>query len=117
MKLVLLLEDNSNDLILILRALRNVVLVCPVSYRHDYIMALVENKWDLIITDLNVHTFLNFETVDIAKAKQPNIPIIVLTGSITEIDAAESIIRGATFYIMKNGFKELTEKVIEVLKI
>lgn len=117
MKLVLLLEDNINDKELILRSLKNLVLVCPTSERYEYITALVENKFDMIICDLNVFTFLEFETVTLAKAKQPDTPLIVLTGSMSEKEAENAILVGANLYIMKNGFKTLRDKVKEILKI
>lgn len=115
MKLVFLLEDNPNDTELILRALRGLVLVCPVSYRNDYIVGLAENEFDLIVCDLNVFTFLDFETVTIARAAKPNTPLIVLTGSMSEIETKRSLEYGASCYIMKNGFKELRIKVKEIL--
>ena len=117
MKLILLLEDNINDRELILRSLRNTVLVCPVDNRYDYIAALVENKFDLIVCDLNVHTFLDFETVILARTKQPDTSLIVITGSISEIEAQKSLFAGASYYIMKNGFKELKDKVKLLLNL
>ena len=117
MKLALLLEDNLNDIVLILRSLRNIVLVTPVTDRRDYVQALVENKFDLIICDLNVHTFLDFETVILAQAKQPQTPLIVLTGSVSELDAQKTLFAGADYCIMKNGFSELQEKVKKILNL
>ena len=118
MKIILLLEDNPNDVELILRALRGVVLVCPVHARGDYVTALIENSFDMIVCDLNVHTFLEFETVTLAKAKQPNTPLIVLTGSLSPIQAQQSLLKGAHYIVMKNGFREDLKVIIkQILKL
>jgi len=117
LKTALILEDEWNDIHLIHRVLRGVVLTCFVTDRKDYVHALIENKFDIIITDLNVHTFLDFETVTLARTKQPETPLIVLTGSISELDAKKSLLHGATFYIMKNGFRELKDKVKTILNV
>ena len=117
MKLTLLLEDDANDIILILRALRYVTLVVPITDRKDYIKALEENKFDLVLCDLKINNFLSLEPVRLARTKQPNIQLIVLTGSVSELDKESSILAGANYFIMKNSFKELQEKVKKILNI
>ncbi len=71
MKTVLLLEDNPNDVERVLNILRDFVLVSVVTNRNTFIVALVENRFDLIIVDLCVPTFLEFETVKLSRNKQP----------------------------------------------
>ena len=117
MKLVLLLEDESNDIELVLRSLEKLVLICPVRTREEYIKALRENSWNLLILDLKVPKFSDFETITIARDLKPSLPIVVFTSDESDLAFIKSKELKVDFHILKNGFEELRSKVKQILKL
>lgn len=115
MKSIMLLEDSWLDIELTWRITRKIGLLTIVKDRKDFVQALTENHFDLIIVDLGIPTFLDFETVETAHNLQPQTPLLVLTGSITEERAVECIKKGAVSYVMKNSPARLEIEIKKAL--
>jgi len=113
---ILLVEDNSNDAELALRALNknnlanNVIRVCDGEEALDYIFARGPFKGcerlnipKLILLDLKLPKVDGLELLKIIKDDPVTklIPVVVLTSSIEESDMIESYRLGVNSYIVK----------------
>ena len=113
---ILLVEDNSNDAELALRALKknnlanNVMRVCDGKEALDYIFARGTYKSGnrlniprLILLDLKLPKVDGLEVLKIIKADKVAklIPVVVLTSSREENDMVESYRLGVNSYIVK----------------
>ncbi|NQU83820.1 MAG: PAS domain S-box protein, partial [Parcubacteria group bacterium] len=117
---ILMLEDNNSDAELIKEEL--------IVHKFDFTSELVETekdfiaaihgfKPDIILSDYNLPQFTGFEALKIAKKLVPDIPFIMITGSLSEETAADSIKRGAWDYILKENLTRLTSAIENALKL
>ncbi len=107
---VLIVEDSEDDAMLLLRQLRHGGYK-PISKRIDSAVemqtALEQEHWDLIITDHNMPGFNSTEALELARAHDPNIPFILVSGSIGEEIAVDAMKSGAHDYVMKGNLTRL----------
>src|SRR5690349_17038141 len=90
---VLHVEDNSHDAELMAKVLDEAG--CAVSWSRvetedDYVNAL-KLLPDLVIADYRLPRFSGLRALEILKERQPDIPFIVVSGTIGEENAAETI--------------------------
>ncbi len=107
---VLIAEDSEDDALLIIRELR-IGGFAPETQRVDAAAdmqaALETTPWDLIITDHNMPGFDSHEALALAKQNDPNIPFILVSGSIGEEVAVDAMKAGAHDYVMKDNLARL----------
>ncbi|MDD5141058.1 MAG: PAS domain S-box protein [Verrucomicrobiales bacterium] len=72
-----------------------------VSDRLAFMQALDGGSFDLIISDYHLPSFTGLEALGIAKKKCPRTPFILVSGTIGEQAAIESLKAGATDYVLK----------------
>jgi PAS domain S-box-containing protein len=72
-----------------------------VGDRLAFTQALETGKFDLIISDYHLPSFTGLEAMAIAKKKSPHTPFILVSGTIGELAAIESLKAGATDYVLK----------------
>jgi PAS domain S-box-containing protein len=72
-----------------------------VADRTAYVQALESNGFDLIISDYHLPSFTGLEAMAMAKKKSPRTPFILVSGTIGEQAAIESLKAGATDYVLK----------------
>jgi len=117
---ILLLEDNKLDAELTKEELKlhnfNFTSLL-VETEKDFISAIHNFKPDLILSDYSLPQFTGFEALEIAKDLIPEIPFIIVTGSLTEETAVESINRGAWNYIIKENLIRLTPAINNALNL
>ncbi len=117
---ILLLEDNKLDAELTKEELKlhNFNFTSKlVETEKDFISAIHNFKPDLILSDYSLPQFTGFEALEIAKDLIPEIPFIIVTGSLTEETAVESINRGAWNYVIKENLIRLTPAIENALKL
>jgi PAS domain S-box-containing protein len=117
---ILLLEDNKLDAELIKEELmlnKFNFTSHIVETEKGFIDAIHNFKPDLILSDYNLPQFTGFEALEIAIATIPNIPFIIVTGSLTEETAAESIKKGAWDYVIKENLVRLTSAIENAFKL
>jgi PAS domain S-box-containing protein len=106
----LIVEDNDNDVILLLHALR-MGGIDPfhktVTTASEMDEALQNEPWDIIICDCLLPKFSGFEALKLYKSKNIDIPFIILSGAIGEETAVEFMRSGAHDYLMKNNISRL----------
>ena len=113
-----MVEDSSMDADLLLLHLKRQGVV-PEYRRVETLQeftAAISSEWDIILCDYNLPGFDALDAISIAKASQPDIPVIVVSGSVGEEVAVETMHAGASDYIMKDNLSRLTSAIERALK-
>lgn len=116
---VLHLEDNRNYSALVQSKLAAdgfaPEIVC-VETREDFQTALEQGGYDLIIADYFLPTYDGLKALKLAQEKQPETPILLVSGTIGEEAAVESLRAGATDYVLKHWPERLVPAVRRALR-
>jgi CheY-like chemotaxis protein len=119
---ILILEDSPEDLDLVERELKRGGInftSTVVKKKEEYEKALSEFNPDVILSDHSLPQFNSIEAMAIWKEfqKQKNvvIPFILITGSVSEEFAVQSIKAGADDYILKDRLKRLPSSIKSAL--
>ncbi len=115
---VLFVEDLPTDAELSERALKAGgigVASMRVDTRDDFLAALEAFGPDIVISDYSMPAFDGMTALRLAKAKDPLLPFIVLTGSTNEDTAVECMKAGASDYVIKEHMARLPYAVKEAL--
>jgi PAS domain S-box-containing protein len=114
---VLIVEDRPEDTELMVRELRQSSL--PLDWRaaaseREYRQSL---DWtpDVILSDFNLPQFNAFDALRILDERMLDIPLIVVTGSISEEVAVDCIKLGAVDYLLKDRMARLPAAVASAL--
>jgi PAS domain S-box-containing protein len=115
----LIIEDLEDDALLTLRELKrggfNVVWE-RVETAEALRAALSNRSWDIILSDYNLPSFKAPLALQIVKQIEPNIPFVVISGTIGEASAVELMRQGANDYLMKGKLTRLAEVVRRELR-
>ena len=117
---ILLLEDNRHDAELIHHQISkniNKYKFKHVSKFNDFSNALDEYIPDIILSDFNLLGFTGLDALKLAKQKCPLIPFIIVTGTIDEETAAETIKQGAWDYVVKERLSRLNSAMKNALEL
>ena len=107
---LLILEDNPMDLELTLATLKRGGLPHEsrhVSTREEFEAALAEGGWDLILADYWLPSFTGLEAVEAVRKVDPLLPFILISGTLGDERAIESLKSGATDYVLKDNLARL----------
>ncbi len=107
---LLLVEDNPDDAELILRVLRKggyQVDYTRVDNAPDLTRQLREADWELVLSDYAMPHFNGLAALKLVKEHNPDIPFIVISGTIGEELAVEAMRKGAQDYLMKDNLTRL----------
>lgn len=116
---VLHLEDNPQDAELI-----HMVLARE-SGSYQFVMAqnkiqfqtaLEHGRFDLILSDFALPDFDGIAALHLVRAKCPETPFILVSGTLGEEQAIESLKSGATDYVLKTRLVRLTAAVTRALR-
>ena len=109
---LLLVEDNENDAILLVRELRKAgfdLTVERVQTANEMQDALSNHDWDAIISDFKLPSFSAPKALEILKKSGKDLPFIIVSGTIGEETAVEIMRSGAHDYLMKGNLNRLAE--------
>jgi CheY-like chemotaxis protein len=119
---ILILEDSPEDLDLVERELIRGGIEftsAVVKKKDEYEKALYEFEPDVILSDHSLPQFNSIEAMQIWKTFQKDrnltIPFILITGSVSEEFAVQSIKAGADDYILKDRLKRLPTSIKSAL--
>ena len=101
---VLLVEDNPGDASLILRMLSTInghFNAIHVTKLSEGLERLQKGDIDLVLLDLGLPDSSGLETLTRARARDPQVPIIVITGLSEREMAVEALHQGAQDFIAK----------------
>ena len=116
---VLIADDSEDDALLLIRELRKGGLLCQFERVDDpeaMRRALNLSKWDLVVTDHNMPSFSSADALQLVKLAQPETPVIVVSGTISDDVAVHSMKSGAQDYIMKDNLSRLVPVVERELR-
>ena len=111
---ILHLEDNPADALLVRdlfaqdginAAIRNV------ARREEFIKALAERNWDLVLADYRRPDFNGLDALKLVREKSALLPFILTSGTLGEQTAIESLKNGATDYVLKQNRDRLPSAV------
>lgn len=114
---ILHLEDNPADAGLTERVLEKAGLIhqCRVVESEDqFINGLNEFQPDLILSDHSLPSFNSLEAFRIARQIIPDVPFILVTGSVSEEFAVACLKAGADDYILKRNLLRLPSSIEQV---
>ncbi len=107
---VLIVEDSELDASLLLRELGKAG-YSPVHKRvetaEEMTAALDSKTWDIVLCDYVMPNFSGPAAIKLTRQKNPDLPLIIISGQIGEDTAVEAMKAGAHDYIVKGKLKRL----------
>jgi signal transduction histidine kinase len=116
---ILHLEDDPNDAALAQAALEAAGIACDhtrVETRADFSAALELGGMDVILSDFSLPAFDGLSALEMAKARRPDIPFILVSGILGEERAIDALKCGATDYVLKHRLTRLVPAVQRALQ-
>ncbi|HLO51616.1 MAG TPA: PAS domain S-box protein [Kamptonema sp.] len=116
---ILLLEDSVLDAELIEAHLIEGAVECDlfrVETRSEFLAALTEKSFDLILADYSLPSFDGISALAIARSNCPEIPFIFVSATLGEELAVETLKNGATDYVVKQRLGRLVPAVKRALR-
>jgi signal transduction histidine kinase len=107
---VLLVEDNSSDIELILRELRHggfEVSSDVVQTAEEFTQQVRANSYQVVLADYNLPQWRGMEAVEVLRNEGLDIPLILVSGALGDVTAVECIKQGATDYVLKDRLARL----------
>ena len=113
------LEGNQADAELIDSTLRHAGIPCQakrVHTREDFLAALRQGGFSLILADTTLPDFNGAAALDLARALHPDVPFLFVSGMQGEEVAVDMMQRGATDYISKQRLGRLVPSMRRTLR-
>jgi signal transduction histidine kinase len=101
---ILHLEDDPNDAALVQTTLEAGGIACAITCvqtRDDFVAALECGGIDLILSDFTLPAFDGLAALKIVRDQRPDLPVIMVSGTLGEERAVDSLKSGATDYVLK----------------
>ena len=111
---ILNLEDEPLDTELIHATLINGGIACEIARvqtRADFVAALEQEGFDLVLSDYSLPSFDGLSALQIRQEISPELPFILVSGTLGEDAAIESLTSGATDYVLKHRLERLVPAV------
>jgi len=115
---VLHVEDDKVDAELATEALRKggfAASVVLVQTEADFALQLRSCPPDIVIADYSLPHWNGMEVLEVLRRESPEIPLILVSGSLRDVAAVECIKAGATDYVSKDGLARLPEVIRRAL--
>jgi PAS domain S-box-containing protein len=87
-----------------------------VQSRQEFVSALENGRFDVILADNSMPGFDGLSALSIAKEKVPDLPFVFVSGTLGEEVAIESLKNGATDYVLKQRLARLAPVVRRALQ-
>lgn len=116
---ILIIEDLEDDALLVLHHIKKGnfdIEYERVETADKMKRLLTEKPWDIVLSDFKMPHFNGLEALSILKETGLDIPFIVISGTIGEDVAVETMRAGAQDYIMKNNLKRLLPAIERELR-
>jgi len=114
---VLIVEDSRDDALLIERELRRAgyephtaLVEAPPALQEA-----LERPWDLVLSDFSLPGFDAMGALRLVRARAPDVPFVIVSGTITDAMAGEAMRAGASDYVLKDNLGRLAPVVRRVL--
>ena len=117
--LILYLEDSPRDVELVRDNLQQAHMACELRVARDraeYEAALAQTRFDLILSDYSLPDYDGLAALAWAREKQPEVPFILVSGTLGEEKAVDCMLRGTTDYVLKHRLERLAPAVTRALQ-
>jgi PAS domain S-box-containing protein len=107
---LLLVEDSQDDAELVLHALRGhgFDVASERVDTADALRSVIESRdWDVVICDHGLPSFDSTEALEIVREFAPDLPFVVLSGTIGEEAAVEALKSGASDVVLKTNLRRI----------
>lgn len=115
----LLVEDREDDAVLLVRLLQREGFTVRwkwVDTAADLRAALEQENWDVVLCDFRMPGFDAPEALQLVRARDPDLPFVVVSGTVGEETAVEMMRAGADDYVMKDNLTRLPAAVARALR-
>lgn len=115
---VLMLEDTPTDAELEAHELRRAGIAFTsmrVETRDEFVRALEEFRPDIVLSDYKLPDFNGMAALEIVQRDHPDVPVVMVTGELSDIEAVELIHAGAKDYVLKDRLARLAPAVQRAL--
>jgi PAS domain S-box-containing protein len=116
---ILHLEGSPEDAALIRSMLEKDlpgVQIHRVEDAHSFQSAVASGLFNLVLSDYELSSFDAMRALEIVRETTPDLPFIVVSGTVGEDRAVESLKAGGTDYVLKNGLTRLGPAVRRALE-
>ncbi len=116
---VLLLEDDPADAELALAALAEGGIRCEptvVAGRAAFETAYAPGSFDLVLADYKLPDYTGLEALEFVRRQEALVPFVLVSGTIGEERAVETLRAGATDYVLKDGLARVAPAVRRALE-
>ena len=110
----LIVEDRDDDLLLLLHELERAGYA--VTYRRADTVAglrcaLAEGEWEIVVSDFTLPTMTAHDVLKVLRAEHPDLPCIVISGTIAEESAVDVLKAGARDFVVKERMTRLVPAI------
>jgi signal transduction histidine kinase len=116
---ILHLEDSPADAELVQEALVSGGIPCVttrVQNRNEFVAALEAGELDLVMADFSLPGFDGLTALKLVRQVSADVPYILVSGTVGEERAIESLKRGATDYVLKGRLSRLVPAVRRAIR-
>jgi PAS domain S-box-containing protein len=116
---VLHLEDEVRDTELVQASLEEEGIrneLTRVQAEQDFISALKDGRFDLILADYTLPAFDGLAALKLAREHAPDVPFLFVSGTLGEDVAIEALKKGATDYVLKTRLARLGPSITRALR-
>src|SRR5580658_2430780 len=112
------LEDNPQDAELVQSMLEQNGVDCDivlVNNKHNFEQALIDGRFDLVLSDFSLPGYDGMAALSFVRGLRTHLPFILVSGTVGEDEAIESLKNGATDYVLKARMARLPAAVRRAL--
>ncbi|MCL4485308.1 MAG: EAL domain-containing protein [Nitrospirae bacterium] len=116
---ILMLEDTPSDAELEEHELKKggiPFILKRVETREAFVQALKEFDPDLVLSDYSLPGFDGMSALEILRNNYPEVPAIMVTGALSDVEAVELIHAGAKDYVLKDRLARLVPAIRHALE-
>ncbi len=78
-----------------------------VETRHALLAALTSQSWDVVLSDHSMRQFTSLDALRVTRQHDPDLPFIIVSGTIGEDAAVDAMRAGAQDYVLKHNLRRL----------
>jgi diguanylate cyclase (GGDEF)-like protein len=116
---LLIIDDSEDDVFLLVHAIRQGGIQLEFTHveTQDALRKMMtDSAWDIAITDHNMAGFSSWEALQIIREHSKDLPVIIVSGDISEEVAIGAMHKGAQDYIMKDNLARLVPVILREYK-
>lgn len=118
---ILMLEDNPNDVILIERIITKTLARYYLLVAKDgkeFELLLDQENPDLVLADYHIPGYSGADALNYTRSLKTNLPFVFVTGTLEDEElAAQTILNGASGFVLKNNLERLPRVIHNVMTV